>query len=171
MFIFLAVSCSFYFLSCEHIWTNLLTQCTQLPVPVFCCFCISGFPAIKRAPKIPEKLYKKSASRKPPESPKEERGAPQGLQKGPWRGPTLGRARGPPGCPVDPLGAPLRLYLPPDEETPNIDLLFPFSSLYCRHRRFKIGAARRSCPGTLPEGGTPSGRPSIAMDASRMCRE
>ena len=28
------------------IWTNLLTQCTQLPVPVFCCFCISGFQAI-----------------------------------------------------------------------------------------------------------------------------
>ena len=43
----------------DHIWTNLLTQCTQLPVPVFCCFCISGFPAIKSAPKIPEKLYKK----------------------------------------------------------------------------------------------------------------
>src|SRR3954467_3139172 len=56
----------------EHIWTNLLTQCTQLPVHVFCCFCISGFPAIKSAPKTPEKLYKKSASRKPPESPRKE---------------------------------------------------------------------------------------------------
>src|SRR3954470_13985650 len=56
----------------DHIWTNLLTQCTQLPVPVFCCFCISGFPAIKSAPKIPEKLYKKSASRKLPESPRKE---------------------------------------------------------------------------------------------------
>src|SRR3954467_4006389 len=98
-------------------------------------------------------------------------GPPQGLQKGPWRGPTLGRAREPPGCPVAPLGAPLRLYLPPDEETLNIDLSFSFSSLYRRHRRFKVGAAWRSCPGTLPEGGTPSGRPSIAMDASRMCRE
>ena len=100
-----------------------------------------------------------------------EGGPPQGLQKGPWRGPTLGRARKPPGRPVAPLGALLRLYLPPDEETPNIDLLFSFSSLYRRHRHFKIGAAWRSCPGTLPEGGTPSGRPSIAMDASRMCRE
>ena len=58
--------------SFDHIWTNLLTQCTQLPVPVFCCFCISGFPAIKRAPKIPEKLYTKSASRKLPESPRKE---------------------------------------------------------------------------------------------------
>src|SRR4051812_36856545 len=47
----------------DHIWTNLLTQCTQLPLPVFCCFSISGFPAIKSAPKIPEKLYKKSAFR------------------------------------------------------------------------------------------------------------
>src|SRR3954470_8594016 len=45
------------------IWTNLLTQCTQLPVPVFCCFCISGFPSIKSAQKIPGKLYYKSASR------------------------------------------------------------------------------------------------------------
>src|ERR1043165_5317856 len=95
----------------DHIWTNLLTQCTQLPVPVFCCFCISGFPAIKSARKIPEKLYKKSASRKPPETPKDGRGAPQGLQKGPWRGPTLGRAGHPLGCPVAPLGAPLRVYL------------------------------------------------------------
>src|SRR4051812_43643444 len=54
----------------DHICTNLLTQCTQFPIPGFCCFCISGFPAIKSAPKIPEKLYKKSASRQLPESPK-----------------------------------------------------------------------------------------------------
>src|SRR3954462_11220463 len=43
----------------ENIWTNLLTQCTQLPVVVFCCFCISGFPSIKSAPKNPEKSDKK----------------------------------------------------------------------------------------------------------------
>ena len=96
---------------------------------------------------------------------------PPGPKEGPWRGPTLGRARRPPGCPVAPLGAPFGLYLVPAEETPNIDLLFPFSSLYRRRSRFKIGAARRSCPGTLPEGGTPSGRPSITMDVSYMCRE
>src|SRR3954466_7286708 len=65
-------------------WTNLLTQCTQSPVAVFCCFCISGFPAIKSAPKIPEKLYKKSASRKLPESPKQRRGAtPQATRRVP----------------------------------------------------------------------------------------
>src|SRR3954471_9451575 len=66
----------------EHIWTNLLTQCTQLPVPVFCCFCISGFPAIKSAPKIPETLYEKSASRKPRESPRKGRGATTGTPEG-----------------------------------------------------------------------------------------
>src|SRR3954465_2138902 len=59
----------------EPIWTNLLTQCTQLPVSVFCCFCISGFLAIKSAPKIPGKIYKKSAQQKLPESPREGRGA------------------------------------------------------------------------------------------------
>src|ERR1041384_2292121 len=42
----------------EHIWTNLLTQCTQLPVLVFCCFCISCFPCIKSAPKISENYIK-----------------------------------------------------------------------------------------------------------------
>src|SRR3954468_21872673 len=40
-----------------HTLLSILTQCTQLPVPVFCCFCILGFPAIKSAPKISEKLY------------------------------------------------------------------------------------------------------------------
>src|SRR3954464_11851754 len=31
----------------DHIWTNLLTQCTSVPVLVFCCFSISGFPILK----------------------------------------------------------------------------------------------------------------------------
>src|SRR4051812_30598011 len=56
-----------------------------------------------------------------------------GPQEGPWCGPTLGRARRPPGCPVAPLGAPFGPCLAPAMETPKIDLLFPFSSLY--HRR------------------------------------
>ena len=83
----------------------------------------------------------------------------------------LGRDGHPPSGPVAPLDAPFGLYLALTVETPNINLLFSFSSLYRRLRRFKIRAARRSCPGTLPEGGTPSGRPSIAMDASQMCHE
>src|SRR4051812_44870858 len=95
----------------EHIWTNLLTQCTQLPVVVFCCFCISGFPAIKSAPKNPKKSDKNQRPGSFRKHQRREGGPPQGLQKGPWRDPTLGRARGPPSCPVAPLGAPLRLYL------------------------------------------------------------
>src|SRR3954471_19561226 len=79
----------------EHIWTNLLTQCTQLLVAVFCCFCISGFLAIKSALKIPEKSDKKSAQRKLPETPKSGGGPPPASQEGSWRGPTLGRARDP----------------------------------------------------------------------------
>src|SRR3954468_16442912 len=130
----------------EHIWTNLLTQCTQLPVPIFCYFCISGFPAIKSDPKIPKKYIQNQRPGSLRNHQRRRGGPPQGLQKGPWRGPTLGRARGPPGCPVDPLGAPLRLYLPPDEEPPNIDLLFPFSSLYRRHCRFKIGLPGEAAP-------------------------
>ena len=87
----------------EPIWTNLLTQCTQLPVPVFCCFCISGFPAIKSAPKIPEKLYKKSAQRKLPESPKQRRRAntrhPGGHVARPHPGPRQGPSWSPGGGP------------------------------------------------------------------------
>src|ERR1044072_629662 len=52
----------------DHIWTNLLTQCTLVPVPFFCCFSISGFPTIKSAPKITEKLDTKLAFRNLPES-------------------------------------------------------------------------------------------------------
>ena len=48
-------------------------------------------------------------------------GPPPGSQKGPWHGPTLGHAGCPPGCPVWPLDAPLRLYLPLGVETPITD--------------------------------------------------
>ena len=86
-------------------------------------------------------------------------------------GAARGEARqGPSWIPGGPPRCPLRLYLSLAKETPNIDLLFPFSSMYHRRRCFKIGAARRLCPGTLPEGVT-SESPSISMDASRMCRE
>src|SRR4051794_37215104 len=77
--------------------------------------------------------------------------------------PPLGQSGHPPGCPVAPLGAPFGLYLVPAEETPNIDMLFMFSSLYRRLRCIKIGAARRSCrkeeppPGDHPLPWTPPG--------------
>src|SRR3954470_15755236 len=155
----------------EHIWTNLLTQCTQLSVVVFCCFCISGFPAIKSAPKISGKIYKKSAQRKLPESPRQRRRATTRRPGGSLVGPHPRPRQEASWLPGGPPGAPLCLYLALGVETPNINLTCANSPLYRRRRRFKIGAAWRSCPGTLPEGGTPSGRPSIAMDAFRMCRE
>src|SRR3954464_828688 len=102
-----------------HIWTDLLTQCTQLPVPVFCYFCISGFPAIKSAPKIPEKLYKKSASRKPPESPRKEGRATTRTPEGSLERPHPRSRRAPSWLHYGPLGAPFGLYLVPAEETSN----------------------------------------------------
>src|ERR1041384_4477755 len=151
-----------------------LTYQLSAPSCQFLFFAVFVF-QVFRPLKVLQKFWKNHIKNQRPGSlrkhQRREGGPPQGLQKGPWHGPNLGRASPPPGCPVAPLGAPLCLYLPPDEETPKIDLSFSFSSLYRCHRRFKIGVAWRSCPGTLPEGGTPSGRPSIAMDSSRMCRE
>src|SRR4051812_42266337 len=123
----------------EPIWTNLLTQCTQLPVPVFCCFCISGFLAIKSAQKIPGKYIKNQRDGTFRNNQEREGGPPPGDLEGPWRGPTLGRAWRPPGFLVRPLDAPLRLYLPLGVETPNTYPFFANTSLY-RRRRFKIGA-------------------------------
>src|ERR1043165_5553016 len=132
-----------------------------MPVAVFCCFCISGFPAIKSAPNISGKIYKKSAQQKLSESPKERRRAttrdPGGCLAWPHPRPRQGASWLPGGSPR----CPLRLYLALGVETPKIDLTFANTSLYLRRRRFKIGATCRSCAGTLPEGGTPSGRPSI----------
>src|SRR3954466_11285127 len=76
--VFLELSYTF-----DHIWTNLLTQCTQLPVLVFCSFCISGFPVIKSAQKIPENLYKISI----PEASGMTKTWQQGHHQGPMRVP------------------------------------------------------------------------------------
>src|SRR3954469_16567022 len=57
----------------DHIWTNLLTQCTPVPVSVFCCFCISGFSITKTARKIPEKKIYKISVLEPSRTPKESR--------------------------------------------------------------------------------------------------
>src|SRR3954463_7260597 len=86
----------------EPIWTNLLTQRTQLPVPVFCCFYISGFPAIKSAQKILENYIKNQRPGSLRNHPGRKGGPPQGLHMGPWRGSTLGRAGNPPSCLVAP---------------------------------------------------------------------
>src|SRR4051794_20874757 len=101
-----------------HIWTNLLTQCTQLPVPVFCCFCISGFPAIKSGPKIPENFYIKSASWKPPETPKEGRGPTTGTPEGSLARPHPRSCQGASWLPCGPSRCPPLLIFPPRQGNP-----------------------------------------------------
>src|SRR3954467_7608137 len=134
--VFLELSYTF-----DNIWSNLLTQCTQLPVVVFCCFCISGFLAIKSAPKNPEKLYKKSATWKLPESPRQRRGATPGTPEGSLARPHPGPRQAPSWLPCgSPRGPPSPIFTP-GVETPNIDPPLPISPLYRRHLRFKIGAA------------------------------
>src|SRR3954465_4408030 len=71
-----AMSCELPY-TFEHIWTNLLTQCTQLPVAVFCCFYISGFPAIKMLPKFRKNQIKNQRSGSFPKSQEREGGHPQ----------------------------------------------------------------------------------------------
>src|SRR3954468_5197974 len=120
----------------NKIWTNLLTQCTQLPVPVFCCFCISGFPAIKSAPKILEKSYKKSACRKPPETPKEGRGDTKGTPEGSLARPHPRPRQGASWLPCGPSRCTPSHIFTPVTETPKTNPFFTISSLYRRHHRF-----------------------------------
>src|SRR3954467_4192906 len=88
----------------DHICTNLLTQCTPVPVPVFCYFCISGFLTIKSSPKIPKKKQiKNKCVGTFLCSLGGARGPPLGTQAPWWRAVGLGRARGgawDPGGPV-----------------------------------------------------------------------
>src|ERR1041385_8239069 len=148
----------------DHIWTNLLTQCTPMPVPVFCCFSISVIPHIKSARKIPGKIQEKSAYRKLPEEPgRGQRGA-RGAQAATQRGPT-------PGAPGPPLAAPLRLFIPRHGKTPKVEPYSANSPLFRRRRASQIGSTRRPLPGTLPEGGLTSGCLLSTMDAPRMSHE
>src|SRR3954463_6697583 len=129
-------------------------------------FVFQVFRPLKVLQKFREKYIKNQRNRSFRNHQEREGGPPPGSHEGRWRSPTLGRARDPLDCLVGPLDAPLRLYLPLGVETPNIEPFFARTSLFLCRRRFKIGAAWRSCSDTLPEGETPSGRPSIAMDAS-----
>ena len=99
------------------------------------------------------------------------RGDPPGPQAPWWRGPWVGRARGAPGSLVDPLASPLRIYITIAPKTLGAEPFFLIPSVFRHRRRFKIGAVRRPCPGTLPEGGSTSGSFSIVMDDSWMTRE
>src|ERR1041385_3122989 len=96
----------------DHIWTNLLTQCTPVPVPVFCCSSISGFPLIKSTRKIPGKYRKNQRTGSFAKSPGGARGDPGGpgghrARPGPW--PRQGGAWSPwptSGCPLSPIYSP-----------------------------------------------------------------
>ena len=63
----------------DHILTNLLTQYTQLPVPVFCCFCISGFPPLKVHKKFQKNYIKNQHTRSIRNHQGKKGGPPQGL--------------------------------------------------------------------------------------------
>ena len=64
-----------------------------------------------------------------------------------------------------------RLYNPLGTETLDEKLIAAETLLFVRHRRFSNLIYRRRRSGTLPERDHPSGRPSMTMDLSRMCRE
>src|SRR3954470_14859202 len=155
----------------DHIWTNLLTQCTPVPVPVFCCFSISVFPHIESSRKIRENSDKKisvtEALRRAREGPE----GSQGAQAATRRGPTPGRTRGAPRAPGPPLAAPLLLFIPRHGKTPEEEPYSANSPMFRRRRASKIGSTRRPLPGTLPEGGLTSGSLLSTMDAPRMSRE
>ena len=103
----------------EPIWTNLLTQCTQLPVSGFLLFLFFRFSGWLKCPKNSAKIILKiSASEDSRITKGEGRDHCQGARRVPGAAQTLGRARHPPGCPGWPLDAPLRLYNPLGVETP-----------------------------------------------------
>src|ERR1041385_7228163 len=124
----------------DHIWTNLLTQCTPVPVPVLCCFSISVFPHIKSARKIPGKIQEKSVYRKLREEPERGQRGARGAQAATRRGPTPSRARGAPGAPGPPLASPLRLFILRHGKTPRTE---PYSANlppFRRRRASEIGS-------------------------------
>src|SRR3954471_24505208 len=155
----------------DHIWTNLLTQCTPVPVPIFCCFSISGFPHIKSAPKFRGNQIKNQREGTFRKHLGGARGPPPGAQAPWWRTLGAGRAKGPPGPLVAPLASPLRLYILRLGKPSRTEPFFAISPLFRRRRAFEIGSTRRPLPGTLPEGWPTSGSLLSTMDASRMSRE
>ena len=142
-----------------------------MPVHVSAVFVFQVFRILKVPNKFPENQIKNQRVGSFRNHEVGASGDPPGPQAPWWRDHGWGRAQGALGPLVAPLAAPFRLYLPPVQKPSTPEALFPISSLFRRRRRFKIGAARRGCPGTLPEGGFTSGSPSISMDASRMCHE
>ena len=80
----------------EPIWTNLLTQCTQLQFLFSAIFVFQVFRPLKVLQKIRKNQIKISATEASGVTKRSEGGPPPASQEGRWRGPTLGRARDPP---------------------------------------------------------------------------
>src|SRR3954462_4262413 len=68
-------------------------------------FVFQVFRPLKVLQKFQKNKIKNQRSGSFPNNQDREGGPPPGDQEGPWRGPTLGRARTPPGCLVGPPGA------------------------------------------------------------------
>src|ERR1041385_5437925 len=108
--------------------------------------------------KFREKYRKNQHTGSFQKSPGGARGGPRGGQAATRRGPTPG----------PPLAAPFRLFIPRHGKTPKEDPYSAKSPLFRRRRVSKIGSTKRPLPGTLPEGGLPSGSLLSTMDAPRM---
>src|ERR1041385_2949314 len=93
-------------------------------------------------------------------------GPPPGAQEGAWRGPTLGRATCPPGCPVAPLGAPVGPYLYSRCKNPYSGPLFSRSNSDLRRHHRQASGDQNSCADTLPGRGSASGFISINVASS-----
>ena len=154
----------------QHIWTNLLTQCTQCQFLSADVCELQIYTHIYSAQKIPRKIYKKSAFQKTADH-RRRAGGGHPPPRRPLARPGVGPrhlAAWVEGATPD---APFGLYLHPVMKTLGRHSVSRFSPLFRRRRDPEIGIARRPCPGTLPEGGSISGSFSTTMSASRMCRE
>ena len=98
-------------------------------------------------------------------------GPPQGLQKGPWRGPTLGRAREPLGCPVAPLGAPFGPYFYPRGGNPDSRPLFSRSNSDLRRHRKQVSGDRIPMSAPCRDGEVPPDSSPSPLLPSSMKRE
>jgi len=154
----------------QHIWTNLLTQC---PNASFClllsvhCRKMSNIKVLGKIQKNQIKNQQSGRLQKP-------EGPPEGTH--PWPGasmtrPAGGRATWPPAPRGPPIRPPFGIYLALASKTLEESSVTRFHPLFRRRHDSNLGIAGRSCPGTLPEGGSTSYVFSTTMSCSGMCRE
>src|ERR1041385_2663317 len=124
----------------------------------FLLFFYFSFPPYKKCSKNSGKSDKKSAQKNLPKEPK---WGQRATTRGP--GALVARPRGwprhgAPGPLVAPLAAPLCLYILRIGKPSKGEPFFAISPLFHRRLASEIGSTSRLLPGTLPEGGTTSGR-------------